>query len=128
MTEFKFYDRPWGGYLILPENYGAVGPLKNPNKFLFILPGEQLSWQYHNYRAEEWYVLEGDLEINLSKNDTLNMWTPCPHNQYYYIDVEERHSCRNVGNSMGIIAETWVEKGGQTSEADIIRVSDKYKR
>jgi len=46
-------ERPWGSYRVLYESpYTKV-------KELIINPNSSLSSQYHNYRSEQWHVVEG---------------------------------------------------------------------
>lgn len=121
----EFHYRPWGGYICVPNTFNGY----YPDKYLLILPGEQLSWQYHNYRKEKWVILTHDLEINRSFTDLMSDWKPLDVDDVINIDVTERHSCRNIGNRVGIIAENWISLSSTLStEADIIRVFDKYNR
>jgi mannose-6-phosphate isomerase-like protein (cupin superfamily) len=38
-------------------------------KFLVVMPGARLSWQYHNFRREVWRVVEGPMAIKISDTD-----------------------------------------------------------
>lgn len=123
--ESEFYVRPWGGYICVPDNLDE----NYPNKYLLILPGEELSWQYHNHRQEKWRILTPELEINRSFTDEMSDWESVTTDDIIHIDVKERHSCRNKGTRVGIIAENWIlTSSTPSSESDIIRVSDKYNR
>ena len=63
--------RPWGGFYVIDEtqaqqfadaffdgldvNTLTIGGKLSP-KILLVAPGQRLSWQYHNRRAEIWKV------------------------------------------------------------------------
>lgn len=120
-----FVQRPWGGYRVL--DFQFQGKEVGVCKYLFVYPGQQLSWQYHYNREEKWVILTLGLEYNFSDTDDYGPWLPCQPGDVLYVPRITRHSCRNVGSEVGIIAETWISNG-HTSEDDIVRVQDKYGR
>ena len=50
--------RRWGSFEVLNEQ--DYDSLKVKIKKLIILPDKNISYQYHNNRGENWYILEGD--------------------------------------------------------------------
>ncbi len=107
--------RPWGKYEIL---------LDNPDhkvKKITVYPGEKLSLQSHNHRAEHWIVtkgsaliVNGDQEIALQKNEST------------FIPIFAKHRLSNPGKINLEIIE--VQSGDYLEEDDIIRYEDIYNR
>lgn len=115
--------RPWGGYVVLSrpfrrEKQGAA-------KYLFVAPGGELSWQYHRRRAEEWVILSPGLETCVSDTDARGAWVKACAGDVLWIPTQQRHSCRNVSQRVGVVAEVWV---GESDEGDIVRIEDVYGR
>lgn len=111
----KKHIKPWGYFQNL---YSSESFLV---KVLSINEGEEISYQSHKYRAEFWYILEGNIEVkldgktsNLSANETISI----PH--------KSKHQIINNGTSVAKILE--IQKGKILSENDIIRFEDKYNR
>ena len=54
-------EKPWGWELIwaVTEDYAG--------KILFVAAGESLSLQFHNFKDESWYVLEGQARLELGR-------------------------------------------------------------
>ena len=81
----KDFERPWGAFLVIKEEQaqdfanrffdgidvdilrveGKLSP-----KILIVKPGARLSWQYHHRRAEIWRVIDGEVGIVRSNDDT----------------------------------------------------------
>jgi cytidyltransferase-like protein len=57
-------DRPWGYYKTLHDLAGCKV------KELVIEPGKSLSMQRHFKRSEHWYVLKGQCQVEIIKNNT----------------------------------------------------------
>lgn len=108
-------NRPWGSweiYDILPEM---------TIKKLQVLPGQCISYQYHNFRSEQWIVLSGvacvtlnESDIILHQGDSINIPSGC------------RHRLANKENHPLIVLE--VQRGKHLSEDDIVRLADEYGR
>ena len=60
LTEWKApkTERPWGYYRVLFEVDNTVKV-----KELVVDPGQRLSMQKHNYRAEHWFISEGEATV-----------------------------------------------------------------
>ncbi|MEN4006530.1 MAG: phosphomannose isomerase type II C-terminal cupin domain [Methanobacteriaceae archaeon] len=110
--DYKFVERPWGGYLVL-EKYPDYWLKK-----IFIDKGEQLSLQSHRNRYEIWIVLQG--KIRVQKNDAFFI---LQKGDYLKINENEKH--RLYGLSSAVVLEAAF---GQPREEDIIRYEDKYGR
>ena len=141
------YEKPWGGFnqldnddadKFVEEFFPGLSPeearLGNPNsplspKILGVAPGERLSWQLHDRRAERWRFLtaggffkslddeQGDLQLANS-------------GEIVQFARSERH--RLVGDPAGftLVAEIWqhTDPENLSDEADIVRLEDDYKR
>jgi mannose-1-phosphate guanylyltransferase/mannose-6-phosphate isomerase/mannose-1-phosphate guanylyltransferase/mannose-6-phosphate isomerase len=106
--------RPWGKFRRFPhQNAGSV-------KIITVEPGGRLSLQYHDGRAEFWVVLDPGLEVTVGDS----VWLAAP-NEEILIPRRAPHRMRNVGQSPARVMEIWI---GQSSESDIVRLSDDYDR
>lgn len=115
-------DKPWGAYWKIRESQveqfmyyffpkmlekPAVYGEKLSPKLLLVEPGQQLSWQYHDRRAENWKVVAGDVGIKMSMSDI----EPAKMEIYrtggeVKIGQSVRH--RLVGlKEWGLVAEIW---------------------
>ena len=113
--EHKKVFRPWGNYLTISvgENWQV--------KELRLNPGQSVSLQMHNYRAEHWIVVSGVAlverdgeKIELNKNESI------------YIPLGVKHRLSNISENPLILIE--VQSGSYLGEDDIIRFDDKYGR
>ena len=143
MTYSSSEQRPWGGFISLHEKdakffcewwFGKEisiehNPLISP-KLLFILPGEQLSWQYHNRRSEVWRIIENSVGFKISENDNepVSMWE-LGQKSKISIKQGQRH-CLIGLETYCTIGEIWVHDNllHPSNESDIIRITDKYER
>ncbi|PLS81056.1 phosphoheptose isomerase [Candidatus Saccharibacteria bacterium] len=135
--------RPWGGFYRLDngdaerfaaqyfpevefETFEGLSP-----KFLLVAPGEQLSWQLHNRRAELWRVLEGPVGVKLSNTDEQpsEVRTLQPGESIQF-DTEVRHRLIGLTGIWGLVAEIWqhTDPANPSDEDDIIRLEDNYGR
>lgn len=106
--------RPWGKFRRYPhESAGSI-------KIITVEPGGRLSLQYHENRAELWVVLDPGLEITLGDRT----WRPAP-NEEILIPRRAPHRVRNAGAAPARFMEIWI---GRSSEADIVRLQDDYRR
>lgn len=113
--EHRFEERPWGKYEIL---------LDTPyfkSKRIIVLPGQRLSYQSHNHRAEHWVVVKGEAEVTLDDNvHVLGV------NEHIHIPLQAKHRVANKGTENLEFIE--VQTGTYFGEDDIIRYSDDYAR
>lgn len=56
--------RDWGQWKVLEES--EKGDFKV--KMLYIMPGEAISAQYHNYREECWVIISGRARVRQDRN------------------------------------------------------------
>ena len=114
-TSHKLVYRPWGSYesLAMGEGYQA--------KHIIVNPGETLSLQLHNRRAEHWTVIKGigqitcdDSEFELGVNEST------------FIPLGSKHRLANTGTTPVEIIE--VQVGDYLGEDDIVRFEDRYGR
>lgn len=107
--------RPWGHYQDIDAGPGFR------TKRLVIAPGQRLSKQRHNRRAEHWVVVAGTATV-LKGEDTLTV----EENQSVYIPVGTIHSLANNGAAPLQVIE--VQTGDYLEEDDIERFEDLYGR
>jgi len=107
--------RPWGHYEILDEQP------THKIKRISVLPGQQLSYQRHKFRAEHWFFIEGrglaiidGHEVGVQAGSTVD------------IGVTQLHRIRNTGSGVLIFIE--VQTGTYFGEDDIERVEDDFGR
>ena len=120
LSEAAFRDaivedvRPWGKFRRFPHE-GA-----SSIKIISVGPGGRLSLQYHERRDEFWVVLDAGLEITLGERT----WTASPDEEVF-IPRRASHRVRNAGDKPARFMEIWI---GDSSESDIVRLSDDYDR
>lgn len=107
--------RPWGSYAVLAE-----GP-KNLFKIIHVQPGQRLSYQYHDHRSEDWFVMTGTATVTkdgeriiLSAGDRIHIPVGC------------KHRIANEAEDLLQIIE--VQTGDILVEEDIHRLQDDYGR
>tara|TARA_B100000886_G_scaffold250739_1_gene176861 strand:- start:3909 stop:4667 length:759 start_codon:yes stop_codon:yes gene_type:complete len=108
-------ERPWGFFenLLEEKNYKV--------KKLVILPKEKISFQFHNFRNEKWFVVKGSGKVFIDQN-----MFDCKKGHYFEIKKQEKHSIENNGKSPLEIIE--IQSGSKLAEDDIVRLQDKYGR
>jgi mannose-6-phosphate isomerase len=139
--------RPWGAFLRLnddnadafvaeffPGSDALEARLGNPAselspKILLTLPGQRLSWQYHDRRAERWAFLT-DGGFVRSSDDTLRETTEATSGQVVQFEKGERHRLVGALGHYTLVAEIWQHTDSQnpSNEDDIVRVEDDYRR
>lgn len=134
--------KPWGGYVRLDdadaeafvrqffpdlklETYENLSP-----KFLMVAPGQRLSWQEHERRAERWCVTQGPVGVKI--NDTPEEPEEVQRlekGETVEFDAGTCHRLVGLGD-WGVVAETWIhtDPRRQSDEEDITRHADDYKR
>jgi mannose-6-phosphate isomerase len=106
--------RAWGKFRRFPHE-GA-----SSIKIITVEPGGRLSLQYHEGRDEFWVVLDPGLEITAGER----VWTAAPDEEIF-IPRRARHRARNAGDRPARFMEIWI---GESTESDIVRLSDDYDR
>lgn len=105
--------RPWGEYRVLHDLSGCKV------KELVIEPGKSMSMQRHFYRAEHWYVLKGQCQVEIiNGNDSII--DTIKQNHSYVIGQSVWHRGFNNFNEPCHILE--VQHGEMCVEEDIERV------
>lgn len=110
-----FEIRPWGRFDILSET--AV----EKRKRITVNPGQRLSLQSHQHRAEEWTVESGEADVTL--NDEVIRLGP---GESIIIPQGARHRASNPGDVPLVFTE--IQTGTYFGEDDIKRYEDDYER
>ena len=117
MTErYLEHDRrPWGQYFVLDEGRGFKV------KRIEVLPGQRLSYQKHEQRAEHWVIVAGRGTVTLDGDERSVTVGDA-------VDVAPRmaHRIRCDGDEPLVFVE--VQRGRYLGEDDITRLSDDYGR
>ena len=111
----KTVHRPWGSFTVLED--AADCKVKR----LVVKPGQVLSLQRHQRRAEHWTVVQGTAKVRLGDDEFL-----LEANQSTYIPTETLHRLENPGDSDIHLIE--VQTGDYFGEDDIERFEDVYGR
>jgi mannose-6-phosphate isomerase-like protein (cupin superfamily) len=139
--------RPWGGFVrfdykdgdtFVNEFFPGVDPVEarlgNPNaelspKILLVEPGERLSWQIHNRRAERWVFLTDGAYYKSSNPDAMGELFSAKAGDVVQFEAGECHRLVG-GETTTLVAEIWQHTvaGEPSEESDIIRLQDDYKR
>ena len=107
--------RPWGSYCILEDADDCKV------KRLVVKPGQVLSLQMHQRRAEHWTVIRGVAKVRIDDDEFL-----LGANESTYIPVQTRHRLENPGTEDVHLIE--VQTGDYFGEDDIERFEDIYGR
>lgn len=108
-------ERPWGWYETVSEVPG------NKIKRLCVLPGQQLSLQKHQHRAEHWVVVRGSARITVGEQVLM-----LAVGAHVDIAAGQLHRLANLTPEPLEIVE--VQFGDYLGEDDIVRLSDGYGR
>lgn len=107
--------RPWGSFEGIDKGH------RYQVKQIVVKPGERLSLQMHNHRAEHWVVVQGIARI--TRNDETFLLN---ENESVFIPKGARHRLENAGNTPLRLIE--VQSGEYLGEDDIVRFEDSYGR
>jgi mannose-6-phosphate isomerase len=107
--------RPWGFYEVLIDlpNYKV--------KRITVNPGKRLSYQYHEWRQEQWVVVLGTLSVVLDDEKVFRK-----EGESIRIPLGARHRAWNETDSNVQFIE--VQTGDYFGEDDIIRIEDDFNR
>ena len=143
----KNVDKPWGAYLridssqadefvadffpgLTPEEarLGIEGAELSP-KFLIVKPGERLSWQYHDRRAERWCFLTAGAYRKSATDDEGDRIEAQP-GEVVQFECGERHRLEGHTDGIVVVAEIWQHSQPEapSDEDDIVRLADDYQR
>jgi mannose-6-phosphate isomerase len=108
-------ERPWGSYTVLAE--GDSFKVKT----IEVRPGERLSYQRHQRRAEHWFVVAGHGVVVLDGS----IIEARPGDS---VDIPRggAHRIQNTGTVPLVFVE--VQHGDYFGEDDIVRLDDDYGR
>lgn len=109
------FERPWGWYEVLCLDDGFQV------KTIGVAPGQRLSLQSHEHRAETWVVVRGYPVVVLERTRL-----KCQPGQTVFIPCGSRHRLENPGAQEALIVE--VQQGDYLGEDDIVRYEDDYQR
>ncbi|HEX2555444.1 MAG TPA: phosphomannose isomerase type II C-terminal cupin domain [Microvirga sp.] len=107
--------RPWGTWEVLAT--GASYAIKR----IVVMPGQRLSLQYHEHRAEHWMVVQGHAEAEVN-----GVVHALHEGEHIYVPLGAHHRIRNVGDIPVVLLE--VQVGAYLDEHDIVRLQDDYAR
>ena len=108
-------ERPWGRYTVIDAGPGFQV------KQLEVHPGQRLSLQLHEHRAEHWVVVQGQALITIGK-ETKEVAT----NESVYVPLKTPHRLENPG--AGPLRLIEVQTGSYLGEDDIVRLDDDFWR
>jgi len=107
--------RPWGSYTILEEQD------KYKVKRIEVLPGQRLSYQKHEKRAEHWMIVGGRGRVTLEDRDI-------DLSPGQAIDIPRGAAHRIANKGMDLLAVIEIQTGEYLGEDDIVRLEDDYGR
>lgn len=107
--------RPWGKYKVLHDGEECKV------KIIEVLPGQRLSLQSHEKRAEYWYIIAGEGLMTLE-----NFKFPLKAGGKINIPVKMKHRIENTGTETLKFIE--IQTGTYFGEDDIVRYDDDYGR
>jgi mannose-1-phosphate guanylyltransferase/mannose-6-phosphate isomerase len=108
-------ERPWGRYTVMDEGPGYKV------KQIIVEPGQKLSHQLHQQRAEHWVVVQGTARVTIGGETRL-----VATNESTYIPMKTPHRLENPGPEPLRVIE--VQTGAYLEEDDIERLEDDYWR
>lgn len=150
-ANYKVVDRndtkPWGAYLrfdnidaqrfietffpglSFKEAQLGIDNAELSPKLLVVSPGQRLSWQKHDRRAERWVFLT-DGAYYKSSTDEQGEVTHIQAGGVVQFSKGERHRLAGVKDKYVLVAEIWQHSDPNhlSDEDDIIRLADDYER
>ncbi len=107
--------RPWGQYFSLDQGPGYQV------KRIEVLPGKRLSYQTHKFRAEHWFIIQGEALVTLDGSELR-----LDAGGMVDIPIGAAHRIGNPGSDLLIFIE--VQRGEYLGEDDVVRLSDDFGR
>lgn len=141
-------DKPWGAYYRLSNQeakrfikeffpglslqeaqLGRTSTELSP-KFLLVSPGQRLSWQFHERRAERWRFLSRGAYFKNTTNEQNRRLIAEPDTIVQFAQGERHRLCSYDDQDYTLVAEIWQHTNPDepSNENDIIRLADDYKR
>lgn len=108
--------RPWGTYTVLDEDDTFKV------KKIVVNPGQRISYQTHEHRAEYWTIVLGHGLVTLEDGEDKAVQV----GDAIYIEKGDPHRISNLGESDLVFIE--VQIGTYLGEDDIVRIEDDYNR
>lgn len=124
----RFVKEFFPGLDILDARSGDENAELSP-KVLLVSPGQRLSWQYHNRRAERWnFLTEGAYKTSL--NDEEGEIRIARAGDNVQILNQERHRLIGCATMYTLAVEIWqhTDPNNLSDEEDNFRLQDDYKR
>ena len=110
---FESDVRPWGSWHVIDRGDGFAV------KRIQVTPGQRLSYQTHEFRAEHWYVVSG-VATCLIEDETVVLQP----GEAVDIGIGHKHRLSNLQEDELILIE--VQRGSYLGEDDIVRLEDDY--
>ena len=107
--------RPWGRYFILEES--KIHKVKR----IEVSPGKRLSYQRHKFRAEHWFIIQGEGMVTLDGEKRKVLF-----GDSIDVGIGQLHRIENTSDVELIFIE--VQTGTYFGEDDIERVEDDFGR
>ena len=115
ISEHVFENRPWGRFEVLrDESYFK-------SKIIRVEPGQKLSYQSHDKRAEHWVIVRGEAVVTLNDKEYF-----LKQGENIFIPQKAKHRVHNRSNDILEFIE--VQVGIYFGEDDIQRYQDDYGR
>ena len=115
MPDLEYDERPWGNYQVLED------AASHKVKRITVTPGNRLSYQRHQRRAEHWYVVQGQACVTLEDVEHI---VESGHS----IDIPRGSAHRVANRADGLLVFIEVQVGDYFGEDDIERIEDDYGR
>ena len=108
-------ERPWGSFTILHTGPGYQ------IKQITVKAGQRFSYQYHQQRAEHWFVVQGSATVTLEGQEF-----SLEAGQNIDVPVGAKHRLGSAADEDVVFIE--VQVGEYLGEDDIVRLEDDYQR
>lgn len=108
-------QRPWGSYTVLEEHETYKV------KRIEVLPGQRLSYQKHEKRAEHWIIVGGEARVTLDGRET-------DLARGHSVDIPRGAAHRIANPGLNLLTFIEVQHGEYFGEDDIVRFEDDYGR
>ena len=98
-------------------------------KFLIVKPGQRLSWQYHDRRAERWcFLTQGGYRKSMTDDEGDRIEANA--GEVVQFQTGERHRLEGRSDGLVLVAEIWQHSQPEapSDEDDIVRLADDYQR
>ncbi len=109
-------QRPWGYYRVVHE-HGTQVKVKE----LTVEPGQRLSMQRHDHRAEHWFVSQGTATVyTINRKSDAELLGVFETHQHIHIDQHEWHQlCNETDQPLRVVE---IQYGQRCEEQDIERL------